>query len=756
MANREVALALAAAGIAVFPCQSRGSEAKKPLRGVYWRKVSTTDERQIERWWGFTPDALPAIDMAKAGLVAIDLDAPVSEGDADGVTWFARELAAPHQLDTDALPRTVSGRGGQHLFFRQPGGLGNGRGSLPPKNECGVDVRGAGGYVIAPGAELPDGRRYVGHGSIADAPPMPDWLVTILRKEAGEPIPTPEPSSRVAIEPRPDNDARLSAYAQAGIERELAALRTAPKGSRNPTLNDTAFNLGQMVGAGWIAESEAQAWLEDAAAACGLTKDDGIRQVRATIRSGMTAGRAKPRSLPPEIEPASALNGAAIARALLEKKNADGSSSFFDPDTGEEVEYDGEERDERVSIAPDVPGLVGMVANWITATARRPQPSLSLGAALTVCGTAIGRSLAGPTLSATHLYVIALAPTGAGKDHPLQQSLLLMRAAGMGHHIGPSEFISMPAVINFLMRKPLSLCAMDEFGAFVKRINSRKASGFEGAISKILRTAWGVSFKPMMTPEWAGKTSEPVMAPALSIYGTSTEEEFYGAMEGSDQDNGVLNRFLLFSSPIRPPERDPLTDPFDVPKPIIDGLTRLYTRDGVIAAALRNSAGLDVDAATLPWGLDEGRKLYDAFRLSIEAQSDADPIARPFLARTVEMALRIATIIAAGRFCETVDAADFAIGRDLATQSAELMVRGARDHIAESDTQAASNRVVRIIRKFGGKVRRTALLQAMRHLKARELNDLLVSMTEAELILTIKGDTSKVGGRPEISYALPR
>src|SRR5690606_70999 len=156
---------------------------------------------------------------------------------------------------------------------------------------------------------------------------------------------------------------------------------------------------------------------------------------------------------------------------------------------------------------------------------------------------------------ATHLYVIALGPTACGKDHPLNQCGSLLRAAGMSAHVGPGEFISMPAVINFLMRSPLSLCAMDEFGAFVKRINSRRASGFEGAISKILRTAWGCSFKTMPTPEWAGRASQQVVAPSLSIYGVSTEEEFYGSMEGGDQDNGVLNRFLLFSTSHRPPER---------------------------------------------------------------------------------------------------------------------------------------------------------------------------------------------------------
>ena len=49
-----------------------------------------------------------------------------------------------------------------------------------------------------------------------------------------------------------------------------------------------------MVGAGWIARAEVEAALFDAAAACGLVDDDGERQVRRTIQSGLDAGIRQP------------------------------------------------------------------------------------------------------------------------------------------------------------------------------------------------------------------------------------------------------------------------------------------------------------------------------------------------------------------------------------------------------------------------------------------------------------------------------
>ena len=168
------------------------------------------------------------------------------------------------------------------------------------------------------------------------------------------------------------------------------------------------------------------------------------------------------------------------------------------------------------------PGLVGEIAGFITDSAIYPQPALSLGAALTIVGTAAGRRLAGPTRSGTHLYIIGLAPSGGGKDHPRAMIGVILAQAGMAACIGPSEFISMPAVYKFLNRAPLSVCAMDEFGAFLKRINSRKASGFEAQIGATLRTAWGSSFKPMPTPEWAGKNmGDDLRASAVDLRGVN-------------------------------------------------------------------------------------------------------------------------------------------------------------------------------------------------------------------------------------------
>src|SRR5262249_53186350 len=94
---------------------------------------------------------------------------------------------------------------------------------------------------------------------------------------------------------------------------------------------------------------------------------------------------------------------------------------------------------------PSVPGVVGEATEWILATARRPNRVLALAAAIPLVGTLIGRRVAGPTRSATHLYAVAVAPTGAGKQHPIDCITALMAAAGPHAHIGPHSLMSAPA-----------------------------------------------------------------------------------------------------------------------------------------------------------------------------------------------------------------------------------------------------------------------------------------------------------------------
>ena len=715
--NIDVALSLAAAGLFVFPCHSGGEKVKQPMPFIKWRAASTADERQIRTWWGKWPDAAVGLDLAKCGLVVIDCDR--HDPAADGVEAYS-DLVAAHNQDPDAAPIVATPSYGNHIYFRQPAGrtYGNARGSLP----AGIDVRGHGGYVIAPGTVMQDGRLYELWGNIAEAPELPSWLSTILDDDK-----VAKAAAPLQVDRTQHSDARIRAYCEAAIDAELAKVRTAPKGARNNTLNEAAFALGQLVGAGWVPEAEMGAMLMNAAADCGL----GEVESRKTVQSGLRAGVREPREMPAsQFEAFDHAEAAAAARRLIQHHDG----TVADAETGEIVEEPIQE------AAPHIPfpgGLVGDIARWISDTARRPQPELAIGAALAIVGTAAGRQFSGPTKSGTHLYVLGLAPTGKGKDHPLQQISRIMGAAGMAAHIGPSEFISMPAVVNFLTRKPLAICPMDEFGGFMKRINSKRASGFESSISKVLRTMWSTSFAPYLTPEWASKPSEMIHAPCMSIFGASTPEQFYSSMEGAHLEDGTLNRFLLLSGRQQVSECEPVQDGSEVPEEIVDRMRRIYFRSGEMAATWRNDSVVDPARdnfiRVLSWCPDGAQKAYAAFGQEVEKIMDREKEAGAFYARSVEMALRIATIVAVGRLDDDqVRRADIEFGIAVARQSARFMALGAADYMADNDNQANAQRILRAIKARGGRCSYRDLLRSLQSsIRARDMRELLAAMCEA-------------------------
>jgi hypothetical protein len=204
-ANLAVALDLAAAGIPIFPARvfknGQSDKWQKSPLVKRWQKTATTDRALIVAWFGRNRDAVPGIELGKAGLVVIDAD---RHGGPDGV-------AALHALATEngglpVGPITMTPGDGQHHIFRQPDGemFGNGTGALPD----GIDVRGKGGWIVAPGSVRPDGAIWSaaeGTPPLAEAfraetvPVLPGWIATLIRN-TGAHRQTPPPPTWTASE----------------------------------------------------------------------------------------------------------------------------------------------------------------------------------------------------------------------------------------------------------------------------------------------------------------------------------------------------------------------------------------------------------------------------------------------------------------------------------------------------------------------------------------------------------------------------
>lgn len=249
------------------------SPAKHPrVRGGL--HAATTDPGQVDRWWHRWPDANVGIRTGvESGLVVLDVD-PRHGGDAS----LGRLVAAHGPLPPG---RTVATGGeGTHLYFRHPGHkVSNDAGR---RLGDGLDIRGDGGYVVAPPSRHPSGGRYAVVARGGEIPAMPGWLIERLQAPVHAPRP---PVDRFH---RGDD---TTAWAKAALRGELERLEQAEPGSRNSTLNRVAFRLGQIIAGGQLDEAEVESLLIGGAVSIGL----GEREAVATVHSGLHAGEAASR-----------------------------------------------------------------------------------------------------------------------------------------------------------------------------------------------------------------------------------------------------------------------------------------------------------------------------------------------------------------------------------------------------------------------------------------------------------------------------
>ncbi|HET9627204.1 MAG TPA: bifunctional DNA primase/polymerase [Kofleriaceae bacterium] len=271
----------------VAPARMNGEGGKVP-RIKAWQDVASTSPEQIIDWWEKMPTSnVGVLCGPRSGLLVVDLDFKPDRG-IDGRASLAT-LEAVHD-PVPLGPRVCRGSGSLHVYFAYDPRLGNSVGNVP-----GIDVRAEGGFVVgALSFHASSGDRYLWVEGTAELPlPMiPTWLVDELSKPG--PAVKRKKITRLAHErPRAALPSSAMPYAAAALRAEVANVAGSEEGTRNATLNNAAFSLGTLVGAGAIDRADVEQALLDAALECDLPDEEAER----TIASGLDAGEREPRDL---------------------------------------------------------------------------------------------------------------------------------------------------------------------------------------------------------------------------------------------------------------------------------------------------------------------------------------------------------------------------------------------------------------------------------------------------------------------------
>lgn len=392
-------------------------------------------------------------------------------------------------------------------------------------------------------------------------------------------------------------------------------------------------------------------------------------------------------------------------------------------------------------IIPD--GLVGDLTRYMIATARRPQPLLSLGASLCAIGALMGRLYRTESNLRSNLYVVGIADSGSGKNHAREIVNEVFFEAGLANHLGGNKIASGAGLLTALHRQPAILFQIDEFGMFLSAAADRKRSPRHiteilDNMTELFTSAGGI----FLGAEYANRDGmnerRDIVEPCLCVYGTTTPLHFWGALQGANVADGSLARFLILPSDEDYPDENLAAGLRRAPSEIIDGLQRIASGGGRQRGNLAgktSGASTAVDAAIVPMTVEsKARFAALSAELTVELRAAAGTAFTAILARIGENAMKLALIVAVGRnparpVVESDDA-EWAIRfvRHFAGRTMEAVER----HVADTETEAHLKRLREIIRAAGREgLTKSEITRASQWLKARDRNEILDTLIES-------------------------
>ena len=236
------------------------------------------------------------------------------------------------------------------------------------------------------------------------------------------------------------------------------------------------------------------------------------------------------------------------------------------------------------------PGLIGEVAQFIMQAAPRPIPEVALAGALTFCAGLCGRQYqyGGQGLN---LYIVLVAPTGAGKEGASSGIAKLMSACmkvvpSILEFRGAARIASGQALFKDLKEKPCHFMINKEFGKTLKLLTSTRMSEVHETYKQVVLDLFTMSGRHDvmngMTYSDREKNVAPIYAPAFTLFGETTPEDYFPIFTQQNVADGFLPRFLTLRYEGLTPYRS--KDMLDQPPPeLVERISAMVVRTAKLA-----------------------------------------------------------------------------------------------------------------------------------------------------------------------------
>jgi hypothetical protein len=389
----------------------------------------------------------------------------------------------------------------------------------------------------------------------------------------------------------------------------------------------------------------------------------------------------------------------------------------------------------------DVPGFVGEVMRFTLATARRPQPVLSLFGALALQAVLSGRRIRDAYGNRTNLYVIGLAKSAKGKDRPRKVNREILTLAGLDALEGNEDIASDSGLLSAVEMQPSILFQLDEIGRMLRAINDPRKAPHLFNLATTLMRLYSSSDSVFKGKAYAdARRNQLIDQPCVSVFGTTVPDHFFASLSSEGVTDGFLARMLVVEGCDHPPRQRARLD--SVP-------------DSVIATArwwgqFNPGGNLHSEHPTpqIVEHTSDADAEFDRFSEIWEQKGDSDDAFQPLWARCEEKACRLALVYTASR-----DRHDMLVDREAARWACEVVdhltattVSQSRNWIADSEFERKQKRVARIVER-AGRIERQQFTRKTQWLSGRERNEIAANLLDAGLMTMEQQDPS--GGRPK-------
>jgi hypothetical protein len=200
-----------------------------------------------------------------------------------------------------------------------------------------------------------------------------------------------------------------------------------------------------------------------------------------------------------------------------------------------------------------IPGIINEIIDLDLATAPYPNRVLAFCGALTFVAHLVGRKVRDKRNNFTNLYLIALANSGTGKDHPRKTNNDIAAAAGITGTISDS-FASGAGLEDSMFTCPAQLFQMDEADWLFNTLKGAKDAAVSESINEKLLKFYSSSNSIYYMRKKAFKEKQSlsdrvdggfISNPCLSLFGTAVPDYFYESLSKRVLENGLVARCMI-------------------------------------------------------------------------------------------------------------------------------------------------------------------------------------------------------------------